>query len=106
MFEKEFLKSQEKKIRENIERLGEDIKKRESYSDIGGSSDDNALEFEAFEENLALNKSESKKLKELQAALLRIETGEYGICSKCKGKIEEARLELYPEADCCATHAK
>ncbi|OQA53081.1 MAG: RNA polymerase-binding transcription factor DksA [candidate division WS2 bacterium ADurb.Bin280] len=106
MFNDQFLKTQEKKIRESIERIEKDIEKREKYSDIGGSSDDNALEFEAFEENLALGKSENKKLQELKAALKKLENKEYGICAKCKGKIEEARLKLYPEAVYCATHAK
>lgn len=37
----------------------------------------------------------------LQLALVRLEKGTYGICARCGGRIEPARLELLPEIETC-----
>lgn len=41
------------------------------------------------------------RLKNINAALEKIERGEYGACEKCGGKIPLERLEIYPEAKYC-----
>jgi RNA polymerase-binding transcription factor DksA len=43
----------------------------------------------------------AERVKRLAAALRRIETGEYGTCVHCGGKIEEARLDALPDVDTC-----
>jgi DnaK suppressor protein len=44
---------------------------------------------------------ESKLLKEVQAALNRIEEGTYGICLRCEEEIPEKRLHALPWAAYC-----
>lgn len=43
-------------------------------------------------------------LKEVEAALRRLEKGKYGICEVCGEPIDEARLEILPEARYCVEH--
>ncbi len=44
-----------------------------------------------------------KRINEIEAALKRIEQGEYGICEECGDDIPEARLRLFPAAEFCVT---
>ncbi|HLH02392.1 MAG TPA: TraR/DksA family transcriptional regulator [Bryobacteraceae bacterium] len=46
---------------------------------------------------------ESKLLKEVQAALNRIEDGSYGICLRCEEEIPEKRLRALPWAAYCVS---
>jgi len=45
------------------------------------------------------------ELRQTEAALARLEGGEYGVCAVCGNPIEPERLELIPEAVRCAKHA-
>lgn len=38
---------------------------------------------------------------EIHAALVRIERGEYGVCTRCGRRIPDARLEVRPMAELC-----
>jgi DnaK suppressor protein len=40
-------------------------------------------------------------LKEIEAALVKIKKGTYGICENCKNAIDEKRLEVKPAAIYC-----
>lgn len=42
-----------------------------------------------------------KDLKEIESALKKIKHGTYGICERCKKKIEDKRLEVKPMAVYC-----
>lgn len=106
MIDDKFIKKQKKIIEADIKRLEGEIKSYKKFSDIGSTNEDSALEFEAFEEKLALSKTAEKDLKELKRALQRIEEGKYGICQKGGEPIELGRLKVYPAAMLCATHAK
>ncbi len=44
---------------------------------------------------------ERKELSEVEAALSRIKSGEYGICEICDNPIREARLQALPWARLC-----
>ena len=46
---------------------------------------------------------ESKLLKEVQAALNRIEDGSFGICLRCEEEIPEKRLKALPWAAYCVS---
>lgn len=48
-----------------------------------------------------LENNERYRLNEIDEALQRIETGEYGICRGCGNIIAAERLEIIPEADTC-----
>ncbi|WP_223424812.1 TraR/DksA family transcriptional regulator [Tateyamaria pelophila] len=49
----------------------------------------------------ALGHAEHNEMIRIDAALERIETGEYGACAKCGNDISEARLKLLPDAALC-----
>lgn len=45
--------------------------------------------------------TEGKNLKEVEAALARIEEGTFGVCVRCGKAVERARLEAIPWAPTC-----
>jgi RNA polymerase-binding protein DksA len=49
----------------------------------------------------ALGAVELKRLRQIEAALARIQQGRYGVCVKCSKKIPTARLESIPYAVLC-----
>jgi DnaK suppressor protein len=49
----------------------------------------------------SLNGSEQQQLVEVDAALARVGSGEYGVCEQCDEPIEEGRLEAVPWARRC-----
>lgn len=61
---------------------------------------------EMFErgKDLALNDADEHHLDEIEAALQRMEKGEYGICKVCKKEIPFERLEAVPAAEYCIEH--
>ena len=63
-----------------------------------GDMADRAEDYE--ERSIKLNSLESR-LSDINKALEKIETGEYGICENCKKKIEGDRLEVNPAAKTC-----
>ncbi|HRH25333.1 MAG TPA: TraR/DksA C4-type zinc finger protein [Parcubacteria group bacterium] len=70
------------------------------------SADENeaADAIEDFEENMAITNSLEGRLKDVVAALEKIESGEYGVCKVCGNDIEADRLEANPAAPTCKTH--
>jgi len=59
---------------------------------------------EAFEESTAIEVELEARMMEVDAALVRIEAGTYGICRICKEPIEEVRLHANPAASTCIAH--
>jgi DnaK suppressor protein len=49
----------------------------------------------------AIGEHETAELAELDAALLRLDEGTYGVCIDCAGAIPEARLKALPAAPRC-----
>ncbi|MDD4624826.1 MAG: hypothetical protein PHC82_00585 [Candidatus Pacebacteria bacterium] len=113
--EKEFLK----KIQESLEQRKETIRKElggfanESpetkkdwnarYPQFEGSGlEDEADEVEEYESLLSIEKTLEKKLKDIDAALEKIQKNSYGLCEKCGKEISKERLEVCPEAKWCS----
>ena len=48
-----------------------------------------------------MSETERQTLDRIQAALQRIERGTYGECISCHQAIDEQRLRIIPETDCC-----
>jgi len=46
-------------------------------------------------------RARARDLQRIEAALRRIEEGEYGFCAECGGEIAEKRLEIDPMASLC-----
>jgi RNA polymerase-binding protein DksA len=50
---------------------------------------------------LSLMETEGGTLKDIEAALERIEEGHYGLCEECGARIPKKRLEAIPYATMC-----
>jgi DnaK suppressor protein len=55
---------------------------------------------------LAMERRQRAELEGLEAALLRIKKGTYGICETCRNEIAEARLQAIPDATLCINCAR
>ena len=53
-----------------------------------------------------LEENSGNVLREIDAALARIEDGTYGVCTVCGNPVEPERLEYLPWATMCATDAR
>lgn len=62
--------------------------------DLASSESDQSM-------NLRLRDRERILLRKIDKALLKIESGEYGICESCGEKISAKRLEARPVTDLC-----
>ncbi len=60
-----------------------------------------ANEVEEYSSRLPVEFSLEIRLRDINAALEKIEQGKYGQCEKCGKKIEEEKLEIYPAARFC-----
>ncbi len=54
----------------------------------------------------ATERSRQAELSRIARALLRIDTGDYGICDRCGGEIGARRLEVDPSALFCISCAR
>ncbi len=63
--------------------------------------EENAKQHEDDEVLDQLGNITEDEIRHVKLALSRIETGDYGICSSCQGKIGAARLEALPFATQC-----
>ena len=70
------------------------------------SADDNEVadKMEELESNEAIIEQLEPQLKEVKAALARIEEGTYGVCEVSGEAIEPERLEANPSARTCIAH--
>ncbi|RPJ40919.1 MAG: TraR/DksA family transcriptional regulator [Chloroflexi bacterium] len=66
-------------------------------------SDEGDLSQQSHEEWIFLNRNtlDTKLLREVQAALLRIQQGTYGVCNECEEPISSKRLDAVPWAHYC-----
>lgn len=65
------------------------------------SFDDRAQAISERNDEFAMNEHETAELNDIDAALERIKTGTYGICTDCGVNIPDARLNAYPTAKRC-----
>jgi RNA polymerase-binding transcription factor DksA len=63
---------------------------------------------DAFEQEftLSLMEHDGTALEQIEAALVRIEDGNYGVCLECEAKIPKARLEVLPFTPHCVKCAE
>jgi len=92
-----------KEIRKNL--LG-DVEKNLKSSQEGTTEpvadiSDGAARAYTSEIMLNLGEQDWQKLKQVDQALAKISTGEYGICALCEEPIPEARLEVIPFTEYC-----
>ncbi len=73
----------------------------EALGDRSKLAEDEALAEEATELELAMAIHENAELRDIDAALARIDDGSYGSCVDCDSAISQARLTAYPTAKRC-----
>jgi RNA polymerase-binding protein DksA len=75
--------------------------KKEVTQSHSGDSAEQAQERENDEVVDAIGNETAQSIRDIQAALARIDDGTYGICGSCGGEISPARLQVVPEATRC-----
>jgi len=101
-----FVQKQKGLLEKEKEKLEKKMSELEKYPDYGRGDDDNAREYEDFENNLSMEKQLQVLDKKVKSALKAIEKGTYGQCSICKSEIKKSRLQSMPYADICVTCQK
>ncbi|MGH2672025.1 MAG: TraR/DksA C4-type zinc finger protein [Actinomycetota bacterium] len=83
-----------------------------SQSDLSGevsfdeeNADAGTFTFER-ERDLSIENNVRDLMRKIQRALVRMDEGTYGICSRCGKPIEKARLKALPYADLCIKDAQ
>lgn len=72
-----------------------------TFNEIGPDEDENASEVEEYADNLALENTLQKQLKDVTDALDKMAAGNYGFCENCQQAIDLERLRAYPAARTC-----
>jgi len=95
-----------KKIMAKRQELTQAYTKNREYgreSDEGGTQDlaDKASSSYAKEFLYSLSNTERSILEEIEEAILRMDSGEYGVCVDCDQKITRKRLDAVPWARYC-----
>ena len=67
--------------------------------------EDRSVESQGDEVLESLGQAEQAEVRQIDAALERVEAGTYGECQKCGGDISEARLDLLPATPFCKSCA-
>lgn len=109
---KEKLEKEKKLLEEELATVAKvDPENPEHWDAITGSmevdsADENEVadKMEELEEHEAIIEQLEPQLKEVRAALARIEAGTYGICEISGKTIEPERLEANPSARTCIAH--
>ena len=86
-----------REIKQDVQegREGEATEGRDTY-DIASDERDREI-------NLLLGDRERKKLEQVDDALARLESGDYGLCEECGGDIAQGRLAVMPFSRLCVT---
>ena len=87
------------KTNEKILRLEEDSKPIPPENSIGRVSRMDAINNKSVSE--AALRTAKRKLAALEHALTKIDSPDFGQCSRCGGKIQPARLMFMPESSQC-----
>ncbi len=102
---KQSLLDEKKKLKDELGLIaskegGDDYETK--FEDLGRDEEDNAEEIEEYTNKMGITETLEKKLKEINDALNRMESGTYGICENClKEEIPLDRLKAYPAASTC-----
>jgi DnaK suppressor protein len=102
MHSQEFVSRMKERLVEEKERLVEELKDFSQHNDIGSDApDDKASESELDEVNEDIAETLRADLKKVEAALVKIDAGTYGMTDDGQ-MIPEDRLEVIPWADTLA----
>ncbi len=74
---------------------------RATFPEFGDKEDENAKEIADYTDNLSVEHSLEKTLRDINKALVKIKKGNYGKCKYCKNDIPEKRLLARPASSAC-----
>lgn len=79
------------------------VRSAEAAPAVKGAPDfvDRALESRTREMLYRLGDAERRLVQRIDAALIRMDVGEYGVCANCGKEVQEARLQAVPWALHC-----
>lgn len=100
-FYKELLIDKQQSLEEQLKRTDEAGKPVSLDESIGRLTRMDAMQRQ--HQALYASQRNQDSLRAVRDALARIEAGNYGLCSRCKGEIDEERLEFLPETTLCGT---
>ncbi|MEE4360639.1 MAG: TraR/DksA family transcriptional regulator [Pseudomonadales bacterium] len=93
------LMARREQLLDRVRRLDKDVHHRETP--LPADFAEQAVELENQEVMEALDDDARAELREIDRALGRIESGDYGTCTRCGEAIAAARLEVLPAAALC-----
>ncbi len=109
---RDLLLSEQSELTELYERISEssglDVSVEEATGELTGVDQhlgDHATEMFEREKDQSIGQGLTRKLEEIDAALARIDGGEYGVCQVCGREIPDERLEAVPATRFCRDHA-
>lgn len=86
-------------LQSEIDESGEESAPVEVNGAMGRISRGDAMQVQQMA--LEMKRRREERLMRVESALSRINKGTYGLCSRCRKPIGEARLEAFPDAVCC-----
>jgi DnaK suppressor protein len=103
---RKLLEAEIERVRRNLGIIEQEISDRTANKPSGSQGYSNHMAdigSDAMDQEQAFlhASQETEYLKQLQAALKRIDDGTYGVCEECKDKIPLKRLEAYLAAGFC-----
>lgn len=102
---KDALLKEKAELEENLSRIAKPVDNKgdyeTSFEDIGTDREDNTTEVEQYADNLPVEITLEKKLKDVNDSLAEMEKGTYGICANCNQEIDIERLKANPSARTC-----
>ena len=81
-------------IARRVKAIGRDLNRENGP--LSSDFSDQGIELENHEVLNALGASGEQELGQINTALARLDSGDYGICSSCAEPIQEARLKALP----------
>jgi RNA polymerase-binding protein DksA len=103
---KKALEKEKAELEKELERMAKPVNLKEGdfetkFDDIGSGKEDNATEVDEYTQNLSVETTLEKKLRDINDALEKMAKNEYGKCEKCQKDIPPERLLANPSAKTC-----
>lgn len=96
-----YLEEQKLHLERQLSKLSKDDPYLNHDWTVSSEPGSEALEYEGHERITLVKASLAKGLDQVKRAISRLRRGSYGKCENCSAKIDEKRLEAFPEATLC-----
>ncbi len=103
------IKTELESEQQRLTRMLGEMKNKETgsaFPNFGEGEDEDAEEVATYDANLQLVDTMESELRDIAESLIRIESGQYGICKYCNNPIDEQRLRARPTSSSCVACKK